>query len=86
MILFEGNGTISINSFESVEEYRDWEARGGDTPIHIAYAMKMPKTAAGDALLNMCRIGVREEDGFEILMEKILGEAFQAGINLAQGK
>ncbi len=86
MILFAENGTVHINSFNTLEEYRAWEVEAGDEPMRIAYAMKVPETAAGDALVSLCHIGNREEDGFAVLMEGLLIEAFKAGINLAQGK
>ncbi len=86
MIFFAENGAATINSFESLEEYRTWEAEAGDGLMRIAHVMKVPETAAGDALLSLCRIGIREEDGFEFLMENILSEAFQAGINFATRK
>lgn len=86
MILFLKDGTVEINSFLSVEEFDDWVKAAGDEPLEIAYAKEMPKTAAGDALLNLCQIGNHEDDGFVVLLENLLGAAFQAGINLAQKK
>lgn len=86
MILFAENGKVTINSFESLEKYRAWEAEAGDEPMRIAYAMKVPETAAGDALVSLCGVGCYDDDGFEVLLEKLFGEAFQAGINLAQRK
>lgn len=84
MILFLKDGSVEINSFLSVEEFDDWVRAAGDEPLEIAYAMKMPETAAGDALLSMCRIGCHDQDGFAVLLENLLSEAFKVGIDLAQ--
>ncbi|MEK7632931.1 MAG: hypothetical protein AAB473_04015 [Patescibacteria group bacterium] len=86
MILFQKDGAVLVNAFSSVEEFREWVAMAGDEPVEIAYEMKMPGTAAGNALLSLCRIGNHDADGFEVLLENLLSEAFQAGINFAQRK
>lgn len=87
MIIFEEDGTVTIDFFRrTIEEFHAWEVAGGGEPTQAAYVMKIPETAAGDALLSLCRIGNDEEDTFEALLKNILSEAFQAGIDSCQKK
>lgn len=80
MIFFDQDGNVTIAHFESAAAFNADEEGCGGVITEVVYTLKMPSTAAGDALLRMCDIGIREEEGFEILLQNILGEAFRAGM------